>query len=609
MGKATCFRACPFAPPVVLALALLAVLAPARAARVDYTFYVNARAKSIHVSAAVADDPDPTVTVAIPTWVPGYYRRLDQATGVLRFGAAIGGARVSAEHPTASTWTISHAPNQAVTVDYDVAVREYGFGGGDPSGTLGQMGVYVDGNSAFVHPGIACVYVEGHTADPATLTLKLPDGWDAATPLAKGRAGAYEAPSYDALADSPVQMGRFGRIAFRARNKPFEIITTGSCPVSDAALIDVCKRAATSALDLFGGWSPFDSYQFHLHFPRQRRDGGGGLEHRSSSVIVFARGLTDETFAPNAARIIFHEFFHAWNVKALHPRGLGPFNYQGEPRTPSLWIAEGLTDYYAHVLAVRGGVWTPEIALKAFAGLIDEYRGSAGRNAASLATSSEKVWDADSPMSNGYGGTNYYTKGLLAAWLLDIRIRASTKNARSLDDALRRMLVRYALPDRPYPPDAVLAAIRESTGVNPADDYAAFVYGTKDLPLEEGVRPMGVRLRIVDVPETMLGADLESGDSSAVVHGVSKGGAAEAAGMLAGDVLLSIDGQPPRIGKGPLLGGRPRGVGDRVLVIVRRAGEERTLSVTVQARPTAELTRVESPTPEQSAVWKGLWGQ
>ena len=48
-----------------------------------------------------------------------------------------------------------------------------------------------------------------------------------------------------------------------------------------------------------------------------------------------------------ATRILgSHEYFHAMNVKRLRPLELGPFDYEGAPKTPSLWISEGLTTYY-----------------------------------------------------------------------------------------------------------------------------------------------------------------------------------------------------------------------------------------------------------------------
>src|SRR4029078_4923814 len=51
--------------------------------------------------------------------------------------------------------------------------------------------------------------------------------------------------------------------------------------------------------------------------------------------------------------LVAHEYFHTWNVKRLRPVELGPFDYENEVHTPSLWVAEGVTRYYDPPL-VRG---------------------------------------------------------------------------------------------------------------------------------------------------------------------------------------------------------------------------------------------------------------
>src|SRR6202040_3970752 len=53
-----------------------------------------------------------------------------------------------------------------------------------------------------------------------------------------------------------------------------------------------------------------------------------------------------------------HVFFHTWNVKRLRPVELGPFDYEKEVVTRSLWIAEGLTSYYGDLLVRRAGLCT-----------------------------------------------------------------------------------------------------------------------------------------------------------------------------------------------------------------------------------------------------------
>ncbi len=44
--------------------------------------------------------------------------------------------------------------------------------------------------------------------------------------------------------------------------------------------------------------------------------------------------------------LVSHELFHAWNGKRLRPIELGPFDYEREVHTRSLWVTEGLTVYY-----------------------------------------------------------------------------------------------------------------------------------------------------------------------------------------------------------------------------------------------------------------------
>ena len=53
-----------------------------------------------------------------------------------------------------------------------------------------------------------------------------------------------------------------------------------------------------------------------------------------------------------------HEFFHVWNVKRLRPLELGPWDFTRPANTRGLWIAEGITNYYGHLMQRRAGIWT-----------------------------------------------------------------------------------------------------------------------------------------------------------------------------------------------------------------------------------------------------------
>ena len=81
--------------------------------------------------------------------------------------------------------------------------------------------------------------------------------------------------------------------------------------------------------------------------------GASGLEHQNSHVDVVGFNLLDNPFMPG---LYAHEIFHSWNVKRMRPAEMVPYRYDVAEPTPWLWVSEGITDYYADLAQVRGGV-------------------------------------------------------------------------------------------------------------------------------------------------------------------------------------------------------------------------------------------------------------
>ena len=75
--------------------------------------------------------------------------------------------------------------------------------------------------------------------------------------------------------------------------------------------------------------------------------GGGGIEHLNSTVLVMPRfNYSSPTKYRSFMNLVAHEYFHLWHVKRIRPVNLGPFDYDNENYTHSLWVAEGITSYY-----------------------------------------------------------------------------------------------------------------------------------------------------------------------------------------------------------------------------------------------------------------------
>src|SRR5262249_28220708 len=143
--------------------------------------------------------------------------------------------------------------------------------------------------------------------------------------------------------------------------------------------------------------------------------------------------------------LVSHEYFHAYNVKRLRPIELGPFDYEKEVHTPSLWIAEGLTSYYGDLLVSRAGVAERDYALSRLSTEIKQLQTSPGRLVQTLEQASNEVWTSSfSGVGSSPKTVSYYVKGPVVGFLLDARIRRATDGSKTLDDLMRLAYQRYS---------------------------------------------------------------------------------------------------------------------------------------------------------------------
>src|SRR6185503_18522278 len=160
-----------------------------------------------------------------------------------------------------------------------------------------------------------------------------------------------------------------------------------------------------------------------------------------------------------------HEYFHAWNVKRLRPVELGPFDYEREVPTRSLWVVEGITDYYGALLLRRAGFITNDEYFQSVTIHIEGLQNTVGRSVQSLEQSSFDAWIRQyRPDENSVNvSMSYYTKGHVVGLLLDAKIRTLTSGAKSLDDVMRLAYSRYSA-SRGYTPDEFRAVAEEVAG-------------------------------------------------------------------------------------------------------------------------------------------------
>lgn len=94
---------------------------------------------------------------------------------------------------------------------------------------------------------------------------------------------------------------------------------------------------------------------------------------------------------------------------------------------------------------------------------------------------------------------------------------------------------------------------------------------------------LGVGLQPVSVPESLRGA--ARCETGMMVVSLADGAPATQAGVLQGDIVLDVDGTPARRTRALAVALGPERIGQPVALRLLRAGELRTLSVLITARP------------------------
>ncbi len=375
-----------------------------------------------------------SVELMMPIWSPGFYRIENYSENVAEVEVVSpSGAKLDVERTANNRWRVSTHGEEAFVFRYQLECK----GRSVTTNSIGsKLGVF-NGPSTFVS-------VIGRENVPHSVTLSLPDSWpDSSCGLDSptGQPYTYAAANYDELIDSPIIAGEIKIHKFVVDNSEHIVASVGEVNDWDCELAAKNIEEIVKANHEFWGFIPFKRYVFLNVF----RKGGGGLEHLNSTLLTSqssARGPSSSGWLGFVA----HEYFHAYNVKRLRPIELGPFDYEHPPRTPSLWISEGLTSYFGELLVRRAGLESDEQYLNSLSGYIAQLQNSNGRLKQSLLDASNSVWDSgmSGVVQNSEDQVSYYVKGPIVGFLLDAKIREATSNQKSLDDVMKTAYERFS---------------------------------------------------------------------------------------------------------------------------------------------------------------------
>ncbi len=359
---------------------------------------------------------------------------------------------------------------------------------------------------------------------------------------------SYSFPDFDELVDAPLQLGNFPILTFDVRGVPHNVVMVGfnnaNAEKLTADMAKICETM-TQIVDVH----PCKQYTF---FVQNVDNGGGGLEHKNSSVLMMSRlAYTDPGKYKGFLGLVAHEYFHLWNVKRIRPRELGPFNYNQENYTTLLWVSEGITSYYDEIAMMRAGFMTREDFLGSMAAYINGHENKPGARVGSVSEMSYDAWIKEyRPNENSKNSTySYYSKGVVIGALLDAWICAKTNGTKSLDDVMKYLWLNFATNTSKNPKGEGFTeadfkkAIEVVSGSSCEPLFHNLIHGFSDIQsdLQQSIGLLDIDVLKKSIEKKTFGLSCDLVGGKTIIKAVTRNSAGEMLGLQPNDELIAIE--------------------------------------------------------------------
>jgi predicted metalloprotease with PDZ domain len=549
---------------------------------------------TMDLQALAADSTD----FKMPVWIPGSYMVREFSRMVESFTAADEqGRELKWKKVTKNAWRVYFSGTPTIKVKYRVYCFE-----------LSVRNSFVDYDRAMLNGSSVFMYTEQHRNDSCHLTVLPAPHWrNISTGMPKSGPDSFKrvAADYDELIDCPILLGNHPVFSFEMNGIPHYVAMMGKA-VYDSVQLKKDFQAITAECTSIFGSNPVKDYTFIV---MNTPSGGGGLEHRNSTVIQVTSSAYQTTSSYRSfLSLVAHEYFHLWLVKRIRDVKLGPFDYDNEVYTTQLWLYEGFTSFYDDYILYRCGIYPENEYLDIVKGNIATVVNTPGNQYQSLTESSFDAWiKFYRKHENSNNSTvSYYVQGGVLAIMMNLDLLNRSNGTRSLDD-LMRYLYDFYLSNKVGISDEQLFAACEKIWGAPLDDFFKnHIYGTRQIPYEEYLMYAGLRLNRTDghlSKPGYTGAVISQKSGNYVIAGVERGSPAWTDGLNVNDEILAVDTVTVNI----LAYLDTKSQGDKVVFKCKRLGEEKLIPVSIGTDPKVSYVfeDVRKPDARQKAVRNG----
>ena len=331
--------------------------------------------------------------------------------------------------------------------------------------------------------------------DEYRLNMNLPNDYTIASSMSQ-TGNVLNVKGYDLLAESPIICSNsLQHDTYSTNGITFNLWFQGKCQPNWKKLKKDFTAFTKSQINHFGGF-PVDEYHYFFQITPFRSY--HGVEHTKNTVLLLGPGneIMDKRYE-DLLGVCSHELYHSWNIKAIRPIEMYPYDYTKENYFRTGFVAEGVTTYMGDLMLYNSGVFNWNEFVKTQNQNLERHLMNYGRFNLSVADSGFDNWLDGYKLGAPNRKTSIYPDAALCMLMVDIEIIKNSNGKSSLHSVMKELYKEFALKSRGYSENDFQNICVKYGGEKVKEIFKNHIYGTSNYvpSLETALDLVGLQLK------------------------------------------------------------------------------------------------------------------
>jgi len=530
----------------------------------------------------------------LAAWRPGRYELANFAQNIQKWGAFDeNNNQLDFKKITKDLWEVETKNTMEITIVYSFYANQLDAGA-----------CYLDEHQLYLNPVHCIFYIVNRMEEEYNIELDIPENYEIASSMSKN-GNILSVKGYDLLAESPIICSdSLQHGSYEVGGITFYLWFQGKCNPDWEKLKKDFTAFTKSQIKHFGGF-PVDEYHYFFQITPYRSY--HGVEHTKNTVLLLGPGeeIMDKRYE-DLLGVCSHELYHTWNIKAIRPEEMYPYDYTKENYFKTGFVAEGVTTYMGDLMLYNSEVFNWEEFAKTQNQNLERHLTNYGRYNLSVADSGFDNWLDGYKLGAPNRKTSIYPDAALCMLMVDLAIIRNTDGKNSLHSVMKELYEGFALKEKGYSEDDFRNICVKYGGLKVAEIFENHIYGIEDyIPtLKTSLDVVGIKLKEKKNPNLSaqyFGLIAIKEDGKFIVKKVEPNSVADKNGIAPDDEITKVNEKAIKGKISDIL----KDCKKEVTLTIKKKFSEKTISLAIGNHyKLLELIKNENATDEQFSLRK-----